>query len=89
MTITVNPCPFCGHDDVCIDEIAPGIAAVCCDECQTIGPHQDGAQTAEEAIAKWNKAADTLNQIKRHDAIMTEHVLRLEKQIDELRKAHA
>ncbi len=56
MTITVNPCPFCGFDDVCIDEIAPGIAAVCCDECMTVGPHCDGAQTAEEAIARWNKA---------------------------------
>lgn len=55
--ITIKPCPFCGHDDVEIDEIDLGIIAICCPECRTIGPHQDGSQTVEQAIDKWNKAA--------------------------------
>jgi hypothetical protein len=38
-----------------IDEIDTGIIAICCPECRTIGPHQDGAQTTEEAIEKWNR----------------------------------
>ena len=58
--IQIKPCPFCGHDDVEIDEIELGIVAICCPECQTIGPHQDGEQDTETAIAKWNdrKAAE-------------------------------
>mgnify|MGYP000852741110 FL=1 len=27
---TINPCPFCGHDDVEIDEVRPGEYAVDC-----------------------------------------------------------
>ena len=52
---SINPCPFCGHDDVEIDEIEIGIIAICCPECLTIGPHQDGAQSVELAIEKWNR----------------------------------
>ena len=52
---TINPCPFCGHDDVEVDEIEIGIIAICCPECLTIGPHQDGAQSVELAIEKWNR----------------------------------
>ena len=51
----INPCPFCGHDDVEVDEIELGIIAICCPECLTIGPHQDGAQSVELAIEKWNR----------------------------------
>ena len=52
---TINPCPFCGHDDVEVDEIELGIIAICCPECLTIGPHQDGMQSVELAIEKWNR----------------------------------
>lgn len=51
---TILPCPFCGYDDVEIDEIDMGIIAICCPDCQTIGPHQDGTHTVEQAISKWN-----------------------------------
>ena len=51
----ISPCPFCGHDDVEVDEIEIGIIAICCPECLTIGPHQDGAQSVELAIEKWNR----------------------------------
>jgi len=52
---SINPCPFCGHDDVEVDEIEIGIIAICCPECLTIGPHQDGMQSVELAIEKWNR----------------------------------
>jgi len=52
---SINPCPFCGHDDVEVDEIEIGIIAICCPECLAIGPHQDGAQSVELAIEKWNR----------------------------------
>lgn len=51
----INACPFCGHDDVEVDEIEIGIIAICCPECMAIGPHQDGAQSVELAIEKWNR----------------------------------
>lgn len=51
----INPCPFCGHDDVEVDEIELGIIVICCPECMAIGPHQDGTQSVEMAIEKWNK----------------------------------
>jgi hypothetical protein len=50
--ITVNPCPFCGHDDVEFSEVEPGTYAVDCPECQCIGPFAD---TTDEARLKWNK----------------------------------
>lgn len=50
-------CPFCGSaDNVVVDEIELGIIAICCDECKTIGPHDDGSHSLEDAIAKWNRA---------------------------------
>ena len=52
---SIDPCPFCGHDDVEVDEIEIGIIAICCPECLAIGPHQDGAQSVELAIEKWNR----------------------------------
>jgi len=51
---SIDPCPFCGHLDIEVDEIELGIIAICCPECLTIGPHQDGAQSVELAIEKWN-----------------------------------
>jgi len=53
--ITTLPCPFCGYDDVEYNEIELGIVAICCPECMTVGPHQDGAQTHDEAREKWNR----------------------------------
>jgi len=52
---SIDPCPFCGHDDVEVDEIEMGIIAICCPECMCIGPHQDGTQSVEMAIEKWNR----------------------------------
>lgn len=53
--MNILPCPFCGFDDVCFDEIDVGIVAVCCDNCGTIGPHErDGSQDSTEAANKWN-----------------------------------
>lgn len=52
---SIDPCPFCGHLDIEVDEIEIGIIAICCTECLTIGPHQDGAQSVELAIEKWNR----------------------------------
>jgi hypothetical protein len=51
----INACPFCGHFDIEVDEIEIGIIAICCPECLTIGPHQDGMQSVELAIEKWNR----------------------------------
>lgn len=63
MTTTL-PCPFCSYDDPEIDEIDSGIWAICCPECNTIGPVArdiDGtsAQTPEQAIAAWNQRMTT------------------------------
>jgi len=52
---SIDPCPFCGHLDIEVDEIEIGIIAICCPECMAIGPHQDGAQSVELAIEKWNR----------------------------------
>jgi len=52
---SIDPCPFCGHDDIEVDEIEIGIIAICCPECMCIGPHQDGSQSVELAIKKWNR----------------------------------
>ena len=50
-TITILPCPFCGYDDVEIDEIGPENFAVICPECGCIGPNMP---TIMEAISYWN-----------------------------------
>ena len=52
---SIDPCPFCGHFDIEVDEIEIGIIAICCPECMAIGPHQDGMQSVELAIEKWNR----------------------------------
>jgi hypothetical protein len=66
MSLTVNPCPFCGNDDVQFCEVEPGLIAVDCPECQCIGPF---AETSDEAAQMWNKPgvhADELT-ILRHE----------------------
>ena len=50
--ITINPCPFCAYTDVEIDEIDLNCYAVCCPDCEAIGPVSKA--NVEEAIAKWN-----------------------------------
>lgn len=49
--ITVNSCPFCGDDQVEIDEVRPGEYAVDCLECEAIGPIKPEIM---EAIKAWN-----------------------------------
>ena len=55
---TIRPCPFCGHDDVEIDETGPHEFAVTCPECQTIGPRHDYEPMG--AINLWNVRAPAL-----------------------------
>lgn len=55
--MTLATCPFCGDPDPAIDEIDMGIFAIVCNDCMCIGPHQNGKQSAEEAIRKWNERA--------------------------------
>ena len=54
MTITIHACPFCGHDDVELDEVDVKCYAVCCPECEAIGPIS--RENIEDAIGKWNTA---------------------------------
>jgi Lar family restriction alleviation protein len=51
---TILQCPFCGYDDVEIMEIQPGRWSIDCPDCECIGPFAD---SVDEAIANWNKAA--------------------------------
>ena len=53
--IVILPCPFCGNDDVVVDEVKPNVIAITCDECQMIGPHADLDQPLEVAISRWNE----------------------------------
>lgn len=36
--ITIQNCPFCGHDDVEIEEVGHAEFSVTCPECRAIGP---------------------------------------------------
>lgn len=56
MTPVINSCPFCDYEDVEIDEVDMGCYAVCCPECECIGPVS--RQSVEEAISKWNASHD-------------------------------
>ena len=51
----VRPCPFCRNPEPTVDEIEVGIWAICCDTCKAIGPHQDGEQSPQLALDKWNR----------------------------------
>ena len=53
--IGILPCPFCGNDDVVVDEVKPNVIAITCEECQMIGPHHDTDQSLEVAISRWNE----------------------------------
>ena len=53
--IVILPCPFCGNDDVVVDEVKPNVIAITCEECQVIGPHADLDQSLEIAIQRWNE----------------------------------
>ncbi len=48
---TIHACPFCGHDDVEIDEVGVTEYAVTCPECRCIGPITGDIMGA---IAAWN-----------------------------------
>jgi len=34
---SIDPCPFCGHDDIEVDEIEIGIIAICCPSACALG----------------------------------------------------
>lgn len=51
---TVRACPFCGFDDVQLDEVDRQCFAVVRPECECIGPIS--RENIEEAIAMWNSA---------------------------------
>jgi Lar family restriction alleviation protein len=53
--IVIAACPFCGNEDVLVDEVKPNVIAICCEECQMIGPHHDTDQPLEVAIKRWNE----------------------------------
>jgi Lar family restriction alleviation protein len=53
--IVILPCPFCGNDDVVVDEVKPNVISITCEECQVIGPHADLDQSLEVAIQRWNE----------------------------------
>ena len=53
--IVIAICPFCGNNDVIVDEVKPNVIAICCDNCQVIGPHHDTDQPLEVAIQRWNE----------------------------------
>lgn len=57
--IEIHPCPFCGYDDIEIDEVDTGRFAVCCPECQCIGPIND--KDTDGAIAQWNARKSRLD----------------------------
>lgn len=61
--IKILPCAFCGWHDVEIDEIDVGIHAICCPECRTIGPHDDGEHSVEDAVRKWNTRIDVKERV--------------------------
>lgn len=53
--IVIKNCPFCNWHDVEIDETGPGEFAVCCPECETIGPV---AYDVNDSIKRWNERFD-------------------------------
>lgn len=59
---TIAPCPFCGFNDVEIDEVVISEFAIDCPECRAIGPITGSVM---EAINLWNvRAPERLRNIK-------------------------
>lgn len=54
---TINPCPFCGNEDIEIDEVRIGEYAVDCPECECIGPIKPEIMSA---ITAWNGAPQSI-----------------------------
>jgi Lar family restriction alleviation protein len=50
--MVIENCPFCGHDDVVIDEVETHEYSVCCPECGCVGPIDTGSP--QGAINLWN-----------------------------------
>lgn len=60
-TPTTLPCPFCGDPDPAIDQVEVGVHAVVCNGCGCTGPienYDNASQTAEVAIALWNRRGE-------------------------------
>lgn len=49
----LQPCPFCAHVDLAIDEIWPEVWAVYCNVCKAIGPQSEAG--IEQAAELWNE----------------------------------
>lgn len=49
----IMPCPFCDFADVQIDEVYANGYAICCPECEAIGPIS--RVSIENAIDLWNR----------------------------------
>jgi hypothetical protein len=56
-------CPFCGEGARELDEIDAGVWAVCCERYKAIGPHCDGEQSPEQAVALWMRRHQAEAQI--------------------------
>jgi hypothetical protein len=52
----IKSCPFCGFEDVELDEVDIGCFCVCCPSCSTIGPLSK--VSIEDAIKHWNNRSD-------------------------------
>jgi Lar family restriction alleviation protein len=56
--MSLAPCPFCSElREVSAQQIALGVWAVCCETCNTIGPHRDGPHPKDAAVKAWNQRA--------------------------------
>ena len=53
MAVIVSGCPFCGYDDVQIDEVDISQFAVTCPDCMATGPLRNDVMLS---IADWNAA---------------------------------
>ncbi|MCK6384450.1 MAG: Lar family restriction alleviation protein [Rhodocyclaceae bacterium] len=57
-TSEISVCPFCGFDDLQIDETDPMMFSIICPDCGCIGPP---AGIITDAIERWNERAVTPN----------------------------
>lgn len=92
-TVKIEPCPFCGSDDIEWYEYGPipamgdvGDSYCQCNGCTTCGP---SAATANDAIAAWNRRSPALSAIeadrnKRAGSVAdTDRIESLERQLAE------